>query len=158
VALPLLAAEKLAAKAGLWETTSTMNMGGAVMPALPPEMLANLPPAQRAQVELAMKAASGQPVTGRSCVSDKDLTEGAFRQQGQQQDMKCTFNVVSSTAKRQESTFQCSTPTGPADGKMTVDVLDPGLVKGIMQVKAQQMSMELKFDAKWLGADCGATK
>jgi hypothetical protein len=157
VALPLLAAEKLAAKIGLWESTSTMNMGGMTLPALPPEMLANLPPAQRAQLEQAMKTTSGQPRTARACVTEKDLAEGAFRQQ-LQQDMKCTFNVTSSAPKRQETTFQCTSPTGPADGKLVVDVVDAGNVKGTMQVKAQQMSIDLKFDSKWLGADCGATK
>ena len=160
MALPLLAAEKLSAKTGLWETTATMNMGGAAMPAmpaLPPEMLANLPPAQRAQIEQAMNVASGKPTTARACVTEKDLAEGAFRQQTQQ-NMKCTFTVVSSTPKRQESTFQCTSPNGPADGKLVVDVVDDGHVKGTMQIKAMQMSIETKFDSKWLGADCGATK
>jgi hypothetical protein len=159
-ALPLLAAEKLAAKTGLWETTTIMNMGGAAMPAmpaLPPEVLANLPPAQRAQVEQAMSAMSGKPITAKSCVTEKDLAEGAFRQQPQQ-DMQCTFSAVSSTPKRQETTFQCTTPAGPAEGKLTVDVVDATHVKGIMQVKAQQMTLDTKFDSKWLGADCGATK
>jgi hypothetical protein len=160
VALPLLAAEKLSAKTGLWETTTTMNMGGAAMPAMsaiPPEMLANLPPAQRAQMEQAMKVMSGQPITVKSCVTEKDLEQGAFRQQAQQ-DMQCTFAAVSSTPKRQETTFQCTTPTGPADGKLTVEVIDATHAKGTMQVKAMQMSIESKFESKWLGADCGATK
>jgi hypothetical protein len=160
VALPLLAAEKLAAKVGLWETTTTMSMGGMTMPqvaALPPEVIANLPPAQRAQLRLATKSASWQPVTTRSCITEEDLAEGTFREQSQQ-DMKCTFNVVSSKTKRQESTFQCSSPTGPTDGRLTVDVIDAGLLKGTMQMKGQQMSIETRFDAKWVGADCGATK
>lgn len=157
IALPLLAAEKLAAKAGLWETTTTTNVGGMAMPTIPPEMLANLPASQRAQIELAMAAASGKPVTGRSCVTEKDLAEGAFRQQ-QRQDMQCTFTVSSGTPKRQETTFQCTSPAGPADGKMTVDVVSDTQVKGTMQVKAPQMSIEMKFDAKWIGASCGATK
>jgi hypothetical protein len=160
MALPLIAAEKLGAKAGLWETTTTMNMGGAAMPAmpaLPPEMLANLPPAQRAQIEKAMGALSGKPNIARACVTDKDLEAGAFGQQTQP-DMKCTYTVVSSTAKRQETTFQCTSPTTSADGKMVVDVVDATHVKGTMQMKAQQMSMDMKFESKWLGADCSATK
>jgi hypothetical protein len=159
VALPLLAAEKLSAKTGLWESTTTMNMGAGMpaMPAIPPEMLANLPPAQRAQVEQAMQLMSGKPTTVKSCVTEKDLEQGAFRQQAQQ-DMQCTFAEVISTPKRQETTFQCTTPTGPADGKLTVEVIDATHAKGTMQVKAMQMSIESKFESKWLGADCGATK
>ena len=161
VALPLLAAEKFGAKAGLWETTTTMKLGGAAAPAIaaiPPEMLANLPAAQRAQVEQALGMAGGKPVVARSCVTEKDLAEGAFRQPPQQQELKCTFNVASSTAKRQETTFKCESPVGPADGKLVVDLIDPGHVKGTMQVNAPQMSMDTTLDAKWLGADCGTTK
>lgn len=160
VALPLLAAEKLSAKAGLWETTTTTNMGGmamSVLSAIPPEMLANLPPAQRAQMEQAMKIASGQPVTARSCITEKDLAEGAFRQQSQQ-DMQCSFTEVSSTPTRQESTFQCTSPAGPADGHLTIDVIDATHVKGAVQIKALQTSIDSKFDSKWVGADCSATK
>ncbi|MEO6079125.1 MAG: DUF3617 domain-containing protein [Steroidobacteraceae bacterium] len=159
VALPLLAAEKLSAKIGQWETTTTMNMGGAAMPAmpaLPPEILAQMPPAQRAQMEQAMSAMSGKPVTTKSCVTEKDLADGAFRGQ-QQGDMKCTYTVVSSTPKRQETTFQCTSAAGPADGKLVVDVVDESHVKGTMQIKAQQMSIETKFDSKWLGA-CATAK
>jgi hypothetical protein len=160
VALPLLAAEKLAAKPGLWETTSTTNMGGMVMPTmptLPPAMLENLSPAQRAQLEQVMGAASGKPVTTRSCVTEKDLAEGAFRQLSQP-DLKCTFTTVSSTPKRQETTFQCTSPAGPADGKLIVDVVDAEHVKGTVQIKTQAMAMDIKADGKWLAADCGTTK
>jgi hypothetical protein len=159
VALPLLAAEKLGAKTGLWETTTTINMGAAMpaMPALPPEMLANLPPAQRAQIEKMMNTAAGKPTTARSCITEKDLQQGAFQQQ-QQQDMKCKYTTISSTPKRQESTFQCTSPNGAADGKLAVDVVSDGHVKGTMQIKAQQMTIESKFESKWLGADCGTTK
>ncbi len=155
VALPLLAAEKLGAKTGLWETTSTTSMGGM---ALPPELVANMPPAQRAQMEQMMKAQMApRTITDKSCVTEKDLESGAFQRQTQP-DMKCRFTVVSSTPKRQETTFQCTTATGPAEGRMAIDAVDATHVKGSMQLKTQQMSIETKFDSKWLGADCGATK
>jgi hypothetical protein len=156
VALPLLAAEKLAAKAGLWETTTTTNVGG--MPTIPPEMLANLSASQRAQVELAMAAASGKPVTGRSCVTEQDLVDGFLFSQYQPQNVQCTFTVTSGTPKRQEATIQCTSPAGPADGKMVVDVVSDTHVNGTMQVKSPQMSVDMKFEAKWIGASCGATK
>jgi len=162
IALPLLAAEKLGAKVGLWETTTTINTGAATpaMPTIPPEMLANLPPDMRARLEQAVNMASGKPVTSRSCVTEKDIAEGsAFRQQQQQQrDTKCTFTLVSSTPKHQESTFQCTAATGASDGKLVVDVVDEGHVKGVMQIKTQLLPIESKFESKWLGADCGTTK
>src|SRR5690606_21288715 len=47
VALPLLAAERLAVKTGLWENTVTMHVTGVT---LPTEQLEKMPAAQRAQV------------------------------------------------------------------------------------------------------------
>lgn len=160
VALPVWAAEKLAAKVGQWETTTTTNMGGGMpaMPAIPPEMLANLPAAQRAQMQQAMDALSGKPVTSRSCITEKDLTSGAFRPQDQQ-GMQCTYSTITSTTKRQEATIKCTSPTtGPVDGKLTVDVVNDGHVKGTAQIKAMQMTIDTKFESKWLGASCPATK
>jgi hypothetical protein len=160
VALPLLAAEKLDARIGQWETTATTSMGGAPMSslaALPPAAFLELTPAQRAQMEQAMNMMSGKPVTvtTKACVTEKDLAEGAFQAQFQQ-DMKCTYTTVSSTPKRQEATFKCTSPNGPADGKLVVDVVDATHVKGTMQIKAMQVSMDSKFDSKWLGASCPA--
>ena len=161
IALPLLAAEKFGAKTGLWETTTTTNMGGMTMPAMPPEALASMPPAQRAQIEQMMKQMGAQgprTTTAKSCVTDKDLAEGAFRQREPQQDMKCKFTVVTSTAKKQDSTFQCSSAAGTADGRMSVEAVSNSHVKGTMQMKSPQMSLDVKFESKWLGADCGTTK
>jgi hypothetical protein len=160
VALPLLAAEKLDARIGQWETTATTTMGGAPMGSLatlPPEALLQLTPAQRAQMEQAMNMMSGKPVTSttKACVTEKDLAEGAFQAQ-LQQDMKCTYTTVSSTPKRQEATFKCTSPNGPADGKMVIDVVDAAHVKGTMQIKAMQVTIDSKFDSKWLGANCPA--
>jgi hypothetical protein len=156
VALPLLAAEKLGAKIGLWETTTTMNVGGIAIPGLPPEALAAMPPAQRAQLEQMMKAVTApRTTTAKSCITEKDLEDGAFRPQDSA-DMKCKFTTTSSTPKRQEATFQCTTTTGPADGRLVVDVVDADHIKGTMQMKSPQMSLDIKFESRWLGATCPA--
>jgi hypothetical protein len=159
VALPLLAAEKLAAKTGLWETTTTLTtaMPKPVIPVVSPEMLAGIPAAQRAQIERALDTISGKPVSASSCVTEKDLEQGAFRRQFEEV-VKCTYTVVTASPKRQESTFQCSSPAGIVDGKMMVEVVDAAHVKGTMQIKDQQGLVETKFDSKWISADCGAKK
>ena len=53
IAAPALAGE-LAANTGLWEMTSSVQMQGAL---LSPEMLAQLPPQARAQVEASLQSA-----------------------------------------------------------------------------------------------------
>jgi hypothetical protein len=155
VALPLLAAEKLGARVGLWEHTTTTTMGGL---ALPPELTANMPAAQRAQLEQMMKSQAAPRInTARSCVTEKDLDGGTFQQPPAQQGMQCKATVVSSTSRHQESTFQCTTPVGTAEGKMVVDAIDDAHVKGTMQIKAQQVSIDVAFESKWVSADCAAS-
>lgn len=156
VALPLLAADKLAARVGLWETTTTVTTSGIAMPA---QALAGMPPAQRAQMEQVMKqigATGPRTSKDRSCVTDKDLQEGAFRKNAAQNDAKCKYTTVTSTAKRQEFTFQCDASEGGATGRMTIDVLSDTHVKGTMQMKSSQISMDSSFDSQWLGASCPA--
>ena len=76
---PVLAADVLNVKTGTWEATFTTNTAGVGLPA---SVVASMTPEQKAQAEMIMKqlAASGpKTVTERSCVTDKDIREGAFR-------------------------------------------------------------------------------
>jgi hypothetical protein len=157
-ALPLLAADALSARTGLWETTTVTSSGGMSMPA---DALAKMPPAQRAQMEQMFKQmGAGGPNTTktRSCVTAKDLQEGAFRQRPEA-GSDCKYTPGSNTAKRQEWTFQCTGRNGTTNGRMVVDAVDSTHVRGTMEIKSPQMSMNMKFDSAWLGASCaGADK
>jgi hypothetical protein len=154
VALPAIAAEKLAAKTGLWETTVVTSTAGIQVP---PEALSRMPPEQRAQVEQMMQrmgARKPTSVTDRSCVTEKDLEEGAFRQKNADAQRNCKYSMVSSSARHQEWTFQCSAAGGGATGRMRVDASDTSHVHGTMDMQSPQMSMSMKFDSRWLGASC----
>jgi len=156
--LPLLAAEKLGVRLGLWENTTTITMSGMSVPA---DAMANMPPAQRAQMEQMMKQMGvGAPRTikEKSCITEKDLADGAFRQRSAEQDMNCKYTVVTSTSKKQETTFQCTASASKAEGRMTVEAVDDKHIKGNLQMKSPQASIDAKFDGQWLGADCGTTK
>ena len=53
---------------------------------MPADAMANMTPQQKAQMEAMMKqmAASGpKTITERSCVTDKDIREGAFHQRAE---------------------------------------------------------------------------
>jgi len=157
--LPLLAADSLAAKTGLWETTLTTNSSGM---AIPEDALAKMPPAQRAQMEQMFKqmgARGPSTTTDKSCVTARDLQEGAFRKQLEEDGSNCKYTAVSSTPKHQEWVFQCAGRDNAATGRMVIDVVDSTHVRGTMDFKSQQMSMNMKFDSKWLGDSCaGADK
>jgi hypothetical protein len=159
VALPLLAAEKLGARVGLWENTITTNLSGLAIPA---DALAKVPAAQRAQMEQMMKQIGAQgprTITERACITEKELSEGAFRKSAERDDRSCKHTVITSTSKRQESTFACTARDGSvSNGHMVIDAIDDTHLKGALEMKSPQANIDMKFDSKWLGANCGDTK
>jgi hypothetical protein len=158
IALPLLAAERLAVKTGQWESTVTLNLSGL---AIPQEQLEKMAPAQRAQLEQMLKqVGAGAPRTEiqKSCITDRDLEGNTFGAAMNDLGEDCTNTQVAGTARRQEWTFQCKTPGGPATGRMVVEVADAEHVQGTMQVRSSQANMDIKFAARWLAASCEGAK
>ena len=152
-AVPALAADGLAVKTGTWETTLTTKASGMTMPA---EAMAKMNEQQRAQMEAMMKSmgsAAPKTMTSKSCVTDKELKEGAFRAQ-QDKDNPCTYKPVVTTGKRQEVTFECPGTHGVSSGHMTVDALDSNNVKGEMHIKASGATIDTTFTSKWLSPSC----
>ena len=156
IALPLLAAERLGVNTGLWENTTTIHIA-APMPA----DFANLPAAQRTQMEEMMKQMGlGAPrtITGQSCITQKDLEGNAFGNSMEDAGQACDFKQVSATSKRQEYTFQCKGEQGDANGRMVIDAVSDTRVRGTMDATMPTGRMDLKFEAAWKGADCGSVK
>lgn len=153
VTLPVLAADALQVKTGLWETTTISNMSGITLPA---EQLAKVPPAQRAQMEQMfrqMGARGPQTHKQKSCVTEKDLKEGAFRNAGSGQ-QNCKYTQVASTARHQEITFQCSNQGHAGSGRMVIDAPDSTHVQGTIDVKSDAVTMNIRLSAQWLSASC----
>ncbi len=152
-ALPALAADGLNVKTGTWETTLTTKTSGMTMPA---EAMANMNPQQKAQMEAMMKqmsAAGPRTITDKSCVTEKDLKEGAFRGQ-QEKDSSCTYKPVATSGRHQEMTFECPGKRGVSSGHMVVDATDSSNVKGEMHIKAEGVTIDSTFTSKWLGPTC----
>jgi len=150
IALPLLAAERLAAKTGLWENTMTMRLGLT----LPQEQMDKIP------AELLKQMGIGAPRTiiERSCMTEKDLEGNAFRDSMQESLQDCTYTEVTSTAKRQEWTFQCKTPGGAATGRMVIDVVTDEQVRASMEMRSPEANMDVTVDARWKTAKCEGAK
>ena len=157
-ALPLLAAEPLAVRAGLWETTTeVVSSGIPQLPALPEGALESLSPDQRAKVDQAMKilGSSEQPQVqvSRSCVTEEDIKQGVFKAARESQGQQCRFDVVSATPKRQELKMTCPSMAG-ADGRMVLDVIDDTNVRATMDAKVQMITMNMKMKGRWISASC----
>ncbi len=155
IALPLLAAERLAVRTGLWENTVTMQITGVTLPA---EQLQRMDPGQRAQIEQLMKQMGvGEPrvETDQSCINEEDLDGRTFRQSMEQAGDQCKVTEVSATSRRQEYTFQCAAEGATTEGRMVIDVVSDTRVRGTMEAAVAQGRMDMKFDATWKAAACG---
>lgn len=155
IALPLLAAERLAVKTGLWENTVTMQITGVT---LPTEQLQRMDPEQRAQIEQLMKQMGvGQPrtETDQSCINEEDLDGRTFRESMEQAGDQCKVTEVSATSRRQEYTFQCAAEGATTEGRMVIDVVSDTRVRGTMEASVAEGRMDMKFDATWKASACG---
>lgn len=156
------------AKPGLWERAVTSEITG--MPAMPPmapvsdETLAKLPPAQRAQVEAAMKGRGSmgtpQTITTKYCVTRESLSKPMYNDSGK----TCTNKLVNSTANTQQVHVEC-TPTGmKMVGDVTIQRVDAEHTKGTMVAKTsggdsgRSIDTKMTINSKWLSSDCGDVK
>ncbi len=167
----LLAADKIQpinAKLGVWEITTTRQMSGlpsasASTPSIPADKLAQLPPAQRAQIEAMIKQRSGMggPVTRttQTCVTQEKLDKAPFSEDRP----NCKRTIVNSTSKLLEFHEVCTSDDGSqttADAKyeITGDNSMKGSVKGTSNHAGQSMTMNIDLAGKWVSADCSTIK
>jgi len=165
---PLLCAQQNPMKAGLWETTVTINR---VM-ALPPEAearIAAMPPAQQAQVRAMMGGAGGgQPMvtTRQECVAPQTTMDSMLNRAQQSSGMTCTLTNKTQTANGASFDISCTGAMGAAKGHTEFRRVDDDHVTSSshMTVTAtshgttNNMTIDAATTAKFVGADCGDVK
>jgi hypothetical protein len=160
--IPMVAlADKLDVKPGLWETTTSTEIGGMAMPAIPPEALANMPPEQRARMQAMMNGqGSGNTMTSQSCVTEKDLERG-FRPETTKE-QSCKVDSVAVNGKTQEAHVTCTNSHGNSTGVFRMTATSRESYEGTMDmnttVNGRAMTMKMRMKGKWLGASCGNVK
>ena len=145
-------------KEGLWEITMTHSMTGMpAMPNIPPDVLAKMPPEQRARIEAMTK---GTPDVRKECVTKEKLEKhSAFgNNRGE-----CTRTVISSTGRKLEVKFHCEEKQSSSDGNFVVEAIGTDSVKGTTHLVSNSssghaMTMDFTFSSKYLGPDCGDVK
>ena len=148
---------------GLWEVTSTAKMSG--IPTVSQDMLAQLPPAQRAKIQAQIQAAmanSQKPRTVKSCVTQKDL-DRPFHGMEDRPGMSCQENVTSSSWTSQNMSISCTSKHGSTTtGTVHFEAPSPTAMKGIVAVNADDhghpVTVKVEIAGHWLGANCGDTK
>jgi hypothetical protein len=126
------------------------------MPAIPPDVLAKLPPEQRARMEAMMK---GGPIVQKECITKEKLEKhSAFNVNRPE----CTRTVVSSTGSKLEMKIHCEGKQGASDGTLVVEAVGSDTTKGTMHLvtsaSGANMNIDMAFSSKYLGPDCGDVK
>ena len=144
-------------KTGLWESTTIMNMGG--LPPIPQEVLDRMTPEQKAQIEAAIKAQQGKPVTTKHCLTKDDLNRKDLFEEGAK---NCTRSVLTSTSSKLVMNIECVTDNMKTTGTVHLDVNSSENVTAKVEMVAtgngRTMNMSSVITAKYLGAACGDVK
>jgi hypothetical protein len=145
-------------KTGLWQVTVNHTTSGQV--GIPPDIAAKLTPQQLAAAEAAMKnRASGPsaPQVYQKCITKDDLIKNAF---GNRDKQSCTEKVLKSTASDLELEEACANERGKTDTHLNLHAVDSEHVTGtghaISDIGGHNMTVDLKFDSKWVGSSCPA--
>ena len=139
-------------KTGAWESTVTSTTTGM---AIPPDMLSKLPPDQRAKIEEAMRARSGQPHTikRKYCVTQKDLDEDRLMQE--ESGSQCSRKVLSKSSTRLELEQTCG--AAPHAMTMHVSVQATSSESVTLTVDGQMQGgskSHTEGKSRWLSASC----
>lgn len=155
-AVVLAQAPSLDVKMGLWEITSTMDMGGQ-MPAMD---TSRMTPEQRAQVEAMMKNMTGaHPTVVKTCITKEKFDRSSFATE--QPGTTCTQNITTNTSSTLEATVSCKGGAA-VTSRLHIDALSSTSIKGSFTVATSEqgrgMNMNSTMTGQWLGADCGNVK
>ena len=143
-AAPAMAApETLNIKEGLWETTTTVKMGGLQVP---PELLQSLPEDQRAQLQ----RLDGQPRVDRACVTRRDIQD-AFERFDRQS--ACTRDMITASPQVLEANVTC-TGLLAGTGMARVEAPSSNRVQGYAELHGLLANVSVAFQGRWLSAAC----
>jgi hypothetical protein len=150
-------APALEIRMGLWEFTSTTEIGGQ-MPVVDTNKMT---PEQKAKVEAAMKAMLGtRSNVAKTCMTKEKLDKSVLLMEDQP-GVTCKQALTTNTRTSLEATITCA-GAHSMTGQMHVDALSPTSIKGTITSSSsgqgRTMTVDVAMTGKWLGADCGDVK
>ena len=149
-----LAADGLNLATGLWELTYTTGMSGIVMPQ---SAMDKMTPEQKARMAAAMKqreATGPRTHTVKSCITAKDLKDGTFTAQEDEDDKSCKNKIVTQTPAKQEMSVVCTGEEGRT-GRIQIEAVDNKHMKGaIDMVTGGGGKVNMQLTGKWLATSC----
>lgn len=146
-------AESFNAKPGTWEMTFTTQSSGMLVP---PDVLAKMPPEQRAKVEQSMQARSGKPKTHsvKTCLTKEDLDQNRIIKESDDDEPGCKTSVVSKSSAKLVLERTCPAPQA-STSRMSVEAQTAELLVGSMDTdRPRAGTVHLDFKSRWIGANC----
>jgi hypothetical protein len=148
-------APALDVRMGLWEVSSTTQVGGQ----MPDVDTSKMTPEQKARVEEAMKGMmGGHTNVTKTCMTREKLEKQAFMD-SDRHNCKQTMNTNTRTVL--ESSVTC-TGENAMTAQMRIEAASPTSVKGMIKsentMRGKTMNVNVNLTARWLGADCGDVK
>jgi len=142
-------------KPGLWQMTTTMNMGMA-MPKLTAAQIA-----QMKKYGIKPPTGGDQSIDVKMCVTPKDVENFDTKRLAANQRSGCTQTSVTRVGNRIATTVTCD-GTMKGTGKADVTLIDDTHYSTMFVFKGvshnRPVNMKVSSTAHWLGANCGRVK
>jgi len=152
----LAQAPALDLRIGLWELTSTIQLGGE----MPSMNLGKMTPEQQAQMDAAMKAMmTPQTAVDKSCITKEKLNQADFLMKDEP-GTTCKQVYTTNTRTTLDASVTC-TGDRQITEKVHVDASSPTAMKATIKTSTTEdgktSTLDVTMMGKWLGADCGKT-
>lgn len=151
---PPALAESFKAKPGAWEMTLTALMAGVFVL---PDVLAIMPPEQRAMFEQSMGTRSGKPTTSTSmeCVTQEDLDQHRMiMEDNEEGGVQCTTKIISKSSSKFMIERICPAPRA-STSQMTMEAKTAeSIVGSIDMTQAGSGKVHIDITGRWLSASC----
>lgn len=151
-------ADSLDVKPGAWNMSITTLTSGSL---IPPDLLAKMPPEQRAKIEQSMQARSGKPMThtSKECVTQEDLDQDRMlKEQHEDGELQCITRVVSKSSRKLVIERTCPAPRA-STSQMAMEAKTPETIVGsIDMTRAGSGKVHVDIKGRWLGASCAEIK
>jgi hypothetical protein len=151
----LAQAPVLDVKMGLWEITSTTNLGGQI----PTVDTSKMTPEQKAQMEAVMKAMTGTH-SAKTCITREKFNKSNFMT-NDESGKTCKQTVATNTRTSLDATVVCTGERARTE-QMHIEALSSTSVEASIKLSSAEqgrpMTASVTMTGKWLGADCGNLK
>lgn len=152
-------------KPGLWEITQdSQQLNGQAMPDVSSQMaqaMKDMPPQMRKQMEAQMKsrgvqmgAGPGGKTSVRTCLTKEMLDQNRW----QKNEANCKSDIVSRSGSTWKWKVTCPEASGDGTTTFSSNEAYSTQMHMTMMQEGRQQTMDMKHQAKWLGADCGTVK